>query len=110
MDILILISLDVLFLLLLTIILTLDRRIGRIKRTCTRFTECMNGKLRGLSDDIAALETRLDKLGLEELSAQAPDGEEGLKAHLAEKRFTEGIASILSYGLDAKLGGKEGKR
>jgi hypothetical protein len=77
LEIAILVTLDIFFLLLTALGVTFDRRITRLERR--------------------ARKERRD-------AEPRPDGQARLEAE-AERRFTEGVASILSYDFDA--GAKE---
>ena len=109
MEIIILVSLDVLFLILLTFIAVLDRKVERMRCVYDRFFARTNRRLEALTGRDEAFGHATED-GNEAQTDQQNSSEEQLKALLAEKRFTEGIASILSYGLDVPKGGKEEKK
>ena len=109
MEIIILVSLNVLFLILLTFNLVLGRKIERMKCVYDRFCTRMQRRLSRLDGEVISLRHSMDEM-IEPPSDELTADEERLKARLAEKRFTEGIASILSYGLDQPKTGKEEKQ
>ena len=110
MEIIILVSLDALFLILLILIAVLDRKVERLKNAYTRSLEHTNRKLRGFAGELTEFRAQMNDLSFEAAAEEAPGDEDRLRASLAEKRFTEGIASILSYGLDARKTDKEEKQ
>ncbi len=100
MEILTLVSLDILFLILVGWCLSLDARHRRHTERLRCITERYDTAL-------AELQARLDDV----TTAQSPGNEadeEQLKARLAEKRFTDGIASILAYDFAAGTCRQEG--
>ncbi len=110
MEIITLVSLDALFLILLVLIAVLDRKLGRLKNAWVRSLERSDGKLREITGELGQLRAQLSELNVDAKSEETPGDEERLRARLAEKRFTEGIASILAYGLDARKTDKEDKQ
>jgi hypothetical protein len=110
MEIITIVTLDALFLILLVLIAMLDRKVGRLKNAYARSLERTERRLHGIMDELGQVRAGVSVVNAEAVSEETTGGEERLRARLAEKRFTEGIASILSYGLDARKTDKEEKQ
>jgi hypothetical protein len=88
--IIILVSLDILFLILLACCVSLDRRLDRLVKDTGRRLDRLTVKTAECRSDIDSVIKRLDKV------VPPADADESKKQKLAEKRFTDGIASILA--------------
>ncbi len=75
-----------------------------------RHFERSDGRIRGFGCELEQLQEQMKALNILTESEEAQGDEELLKARVAEKCFTEGIASILSYGLDVQKTAKEDKQ
>ncbi len=110
MEIIILISLDLLFLILLACCVSLDKRMSRLEKAWDRRFDRLAMKVLDCRRELEALKYSADKPG--DAAEEENEGEEErLKDKLAEKRFTDGIASILAYdsGMGRRAVNAEGK-
>jgi hypothetical protein len=97
MEVIILVSLDLLFLILLACCAALDKRLTRLENAAGKTEEALAAKIEECRRDLDRLK---QGEGPAKEEAAETDGTERLKAKLADKRVTDGIASILSYDSD----------
>lgn len=102
MELLTLISLDILFLIIIFGGFIFEKRLTRIEKERNKSAGKAEKQMTSLFDELGALKMRVDDLTLLSESGLAPGCEDQVKAQTAEKRFTEGIASILGYDYGVK--------
>lgn len=102
MEILTLISLDILFLILLFLGFSFERRLLRCEKEHAHSARKAETRIISVFDEINRLKERIDDLTLLYDSGLGAEREDQVKAQTAEKRFTEGIASILGYEYGVK--------
>jgi hypothetical protein len=100
MEIIILVTLDVLFLILLACCASLDRRIDRQEKAAGRRLDRLTVRIADYHRELDMLRQHLEALAAPEPGEPDAAEDERLKEKLAEKRFTDGIASILSYDFE----------
>jgi hypothetical protein len=102
MELLMLITLDLFFCILLGFGISLERRLTKLEENKLRNYLREKELLGGITKEIEVLKDQMNSLSAATVqSGQMPE-EEQLKALAAEKRFSEGIASILSYDYGMK--------
>lgn len=97
MEVLTLISLDILFLILHFFGFSFERRLLRYKKEQNNSVNKTETRISSISDELKALKERVDELTLICDPGLTAELDDKVKALAAEKRFTEGIASILGY-------------
>lgn len=103
MEVIILISVDILFMVLMICLISLDRRLFALKESANRRVESMREQIAAMRREVEELSMHQDELCYSTKSEDATDDETQLKEQMAEKRFTEGIASILAYDFDSAI-------
>lgn len=97
MEVLTLISLDILFLILHFFGFSFERRLLRYKKEQNNSVNKTETRISSISDELKALKEHVDELTFAYDPGLTAELDDKVKALAAEKRFTEGIASILGY-------------